>query len=141
MKKLMIRKKITLLSILLFGLTWSTVALASSYTIPLNFAHELTSVPRYFDDQNIAFEATPITYPDSHYPNAQPQDSIYKITLYRYNGGWPNGNDNIGSVILPRNSFGKAAWSNVGPGNYFLFFEKTKDRIIVDANNATIYNY
>ncbi len=106
----------------------------------MNFAHELTSVTRYFDGQNIAFEATPITYPDLHYPDAQPLNSIYQVTLMRVNP-WPHDKDKIGTVILPRGSYGKAVWTNVGSGNYYIFFEKVKDRMIVDANDARMFNF
>jgi hypothetical protein len=108
--------------------------------MPIAFSHELTSVIRYFDGQNISFEATPHTYPDSHFPDAQPIDSVYRVTLKRYNG-WPNSDDTVGTATMPRDSFGKAVWTNVGPGNYYIFFHKEKDRMIVDDDYAKIYNY
>lgn len=134
-----LRKNLVFLILFLFSFIWISTAFASNYPINITFSHELRSITRYFDGQNIAFEATPFTYPEPKYPNAQPTDTIYKATLIRDNG-W-GGKEKIGSAILPRNSFGKAIWTNVGPGNYYIFFEKELDRIIVDANNAQIYNY
>lgn len=134
-----LRKTFVLFSIFLISLMWTSIALASSYTTHFTFAHQLTSITRYFDGQNIALEATAITYPDPKYPNATEKESIYKVTLKRINYGQPE--ERIGSVTLSRNGYGKAVWTNVGLGNYYFFFEKYKDRMIVDANYVKLYNY
>ncbi len=125
---------------IIIGFLWVNIVLASSYTVPFAFAHELTSVSRYFDGQNIAFEATPVTYPDSHYPDAKSENSIYTVTLKRDNP-WPYPDDTIGTDTLPRTSFGRAVWTNVGPGNYFIFFQKFKDRMVIDDDQARLFNY
>jgi hypothetical protein len=130
------RKVLALISVFVIGLTWGAVALASNYQTTFLFEHQLTGPTRFFNGQNIIFEATPRTYPSV--PGAKAADSIYTATLIRYNG-WLN-KDKIGTVVLPRNSWGKAVWTNVGPGNYYLFFDKTIDHMYVSDENALMYN-
>ncbi len=114
------------------------VAFASSYQTYFYLEHEIIGPVRYFDGQNITFEASPHTYPRPQNPDAQPANSFYTATLYRYRN--PFDKDEIGTVILPRSSLGKALWTNVGPGSYYIFFKKEKDRMVVTDDNATMYN-
>lgn len=126
-------------SILFFSLGWSLTILASSYETYFYLEHELQGPTRYFDGQNIAFEATPETYPRRENPKAQPENSFYEVTLVREINWFDK--VKIGTAKLPRNSFGKAVWTNVGPGNYYLFFNKAKDRMVVTDDNARMYNF
>lgn len=107
--------------------------LASSYTIFFDFDVYLEGEPRYFDGQNIAFQA----FAQSD-PHPFPLNPLYEVTLHREVLGF---NDEIGSVDLKRDEFDQVEWSNVGPGEYYLTFSKANDGISLVDHNAKFYNY
>lgn len=117
--------------ILMFG----TTAMASSYDISYSFLVDLKGQTRYFDGQHIAFESFAESEPAPH--------SIlktYTVTLYRDKGWWSKP-DEIGEVTLLRDTWDKAEWTNVGPGNYFIRLEKANDGITLEDDNAHFYNF
>jgi len=137
--KNILKKCVGFISVATLTIALSTVAFASSYQLFFYFEHELKGPTRYFDGQNIAFESTPSTYPSEKHPNAKPTDNLYTATLYRDKGWFVK--DEIGTAILNRDSYGKALWSNIGPGNYYIYFKKEQDRMAVADDNARMYNY
>ena len=111
------------LILILTFFSFHTTAFASSYNTSFSFDTTLKGITRSFDSQNIAFEASSAT----SIPWRHTVKTTYYITLYRDNG-W-QGKEKIGEVTLNRDSWGKAEWSNAGPGNYFIYLSKIFDGI------------
>lgn len=130
----MLKKGLAGFSILIMSLSFSAVVFASSYITSYSFLVSVQGATRTFDGQNIAFESFATSYPAPHIVV-----KTYTAELYRDKGWW--GKDYIGKVTLPRDQWGKAKWSNVGPGNYYVYLNKANDGITLKDSNVKIYNY
>lgn len=88
---------------------------------------------RYFDGTNIRFISPNTTStPSKHTLNFN-----YSVSLYRDKFI----DDYIWIVILNRDSYWVANWTNVWSWNYYVFLDKDFDGIYLVDNNVTIQNY
>lgn len=132
MKKIM-RKSLAIFSLVIVSASLVQVAFASTYYTSFSFSVALRGTTRYFDGQNLAFNAPSATSS----PYKSTVNKNYSAALYR-DGWWDT---YIGTVTLPRDASGTAKWSNVGSGNYYIYLSKANDGITLTDNNVKIYNY
>ncbi|MBE6816201.1 MAG: hypothetical protein E7520_00650 [Ruminococcaceae bacterium] len=122
---------IATLLLFIFMLSMSSAVYASSYTTYVKFKHPYSGVTRSFDGNNIKYSAT--------MKSSKSNDTgKYTVTLQRKSGLWAL---DVGHKTLNRVGAGTAKWSNVGPGNYRLHFDKTNDGYTLSSNNVVIKNY
>ena len=132
MRKIL-KKTTAILSVVVVLLSMVVTAYASSYSTSYQFSVALTGASRYFDGANISF----ISPNASSNPYAHTINFTYNVALYRDKFI----DDYIGSVVLHRDEYGVANWSNVGSGKYYVNLSKDNDGITLVDNYVTIKNY
>lgn len=126
------RKALSLFSIAIVSFSaFAGVALASSYTTSYLFGTTVTGQTRSFNGSNISFSSFAKS---SFYHNL---NKTYSVTLYRDN---IFSDDKIGSKVLNRDMSQTTKWTNVGPGNYYVFLSKQNDGVTLSDNNVKIFN-
>lgn len=116
----------------LLAMVFTCTAFASSYSSTVSFAISCTGATRSFDGANLCYAAnTSVDW--VHADNDQ-----YRVTLFRKKF---IGKDEVGGKDLNRVGYNEADWSNVGAGNYWIYFSKANDNVTVTSNDVFIGNY
>lgn len=130
-----VRAKVAALAGLGAILLTASVVLASSYWSTIWFDTTLTGSVRYYDGQNITISMI------SHTERCCNATNTYQVSLYRRECWAWCSNVRIGTVNVPRTGHsGNKTWSNVGPGNYYFYFQKTFDGVLVWSDNVWMRN-
>lgn len=112
-------------------LAFSCTVFASSYTTTVQFKVARQGATRSFNGNDIKYSAT-TTVSFVHATNDK-----YTVELYRKRF---IGADYIGKKTLDRQGYNSCKWSNVGSGNYYLYFSKANDNVVITSNDVVIKN-
>jgi hypothetical protein len=128
--------------LLALALTVGGVA-ATSYTSSFYFDTTLTGAARSYNYNNMSIYWTSNTTGYLWPPNQSAQG--FKVSLYRQHDCNPLGcaNDLIGTVSgQPYVGPGRGDWINTpGPGNYWFFFSKPYDGVILYSNSVVMFSH
>jgi hypothetical protein len=108
----------------------STMSTTEKYMLTYDFTTTLTGPSRYFSGQNIRIRLNSYRTGCDHCLNT------FEVSLYR-------GSTKIGTAGFPRSGSDTVEWTNVGPGNYYLYFKKAFDgeRITNKDDTSFIESY
>lgn len=110
-----------------------TVVFASSYWSTLSFKGEHRGATRWYSENNVGISMTAYTTT----PQQPHHATIFAAELYRKNF---IGFSFIGEATFPRNGYNSSTWTNVGSGNYYYWFIKARDGVVVRSNNVHLFS-
>ncbi|MBS3902582.1 MAG: hypothetical protein KGZ54_11285 [Dethiobacter sp.] len=109
------------------------IVLASSYHSTLSFLGEHRGPTRSYSGNNVGISMTAYTTT----PQQPHHATTFTVELHRQN---LIGSTYIGNSVFPRNGYKSNTWSSVGSGNYFYWFIKARDGVVVKSDNVHLFS-
>lgn len=120
--------------------SFAPYAFASSYSSTLSFDSTCTGSTRYYSGKSIVISLHNYTSNMSYLDFKKSKYSkTYTISLYKK--GWFWSSKKVGSKTVNINEKNTAKYPNIGSGDYFFFFSKSRDGINIKSNDVVMRNY
>lgn len=109
-----------------------SIVLASSYYSYLSFSGEHQGATRSYSGNNVGISINAYTTT----PQQPHHSTTYRVELWRKN--WI-GSTYIGYSTFPRNGYKSNTWTSVGSGNYYYWFIKARDGVVVKSDYPNVH--
>lgn len=106
------------------------LAFASSYTSTLGYEWRVYGTTRTYTHDDMNLSAT--------FATTNNTTGTHTVQLWR-DRAWPLSNQLCGTRTLNRKGYSNVDWYDVGPANYYFYFEKAQDGVYVYTNNLSMY--